>query len=60
MKAFKAFTKPFEAPQRSMKIKTSVNFILIQLSEMHGPEMLGSIDFAFSETFHLSILLATS
>ena len=26
MKALKAFTKPFEAPQRSAKIKISVNF----------------------------------
>ena len=34
MKAFKAFIKPFEAPQRSMKIK--LIFILIQLCEIHG------------------------
>ena len=26
MKAFKAFIKPFEAPQRSAKIKSEVNF----------------------------------
>ena len=26
MKAFKAFTKPFEAPQRSVKIKILLNF----------------------------------
>ena len=26
MKAFKAFIKPFEAPQRSVKIKIHVNF----------------------------------
>ena len=26
MKVLKAFIKPFEAPQRSVKIKTSVNF----------------------------------
>ena len=26
MKAFKAFIKPFEAPQRSVKIKIYVNF----------------------------------
>ena len=32
MKALKAFTKPFEIPQRSVRII----FILIQLSEMHG------------------------
>ena len=27
MKAFKAFTKPFETPQRNMKIKILVNFL---------------------------------
>ena len=32
--AFKALIKDFEAPQRSIKIKISVIFILIQLSEM--------------------------
>ena len=26
MKAFKAFIKPFEAPQRSVKMKIKVNF----------------------------------
>ena len=26
MKAFKAFIKPFEAPQKSVKIKISLNF----------------------------------
>ena len=26
MKALKAFTKPFEAPQRSLKIKIELNF----------------------------------
>ena len=36
MKALKAFIKPFEAPQRNMKIKISVNFYLIQHSEMLG------------------------
>ena len=30
------FIKPFEAPQRSVKIKFKSIFILIQLSEMHG------------------------
>ena len=40
MKAFKAFIKPFEAPQKSVKIKIQVKFILIQLSEMHGWESL--------------------
>ena len=28
MKALKAFIKPFEAPQRSVKIKIEVNFYL--------------------------------
>ena len=28
MKAFKAFIKPFEVPQRSVKMKISVNFFL--------------------------------
>ena len=32
MKALKAFIKPFEVPQRSVKI-----FILILRSELHGP-----------------------
>ena len=32
----KAFIKPFEAPQRSVKINFNLIFILIQLSEMHG------------------------
>ena len=31
----KTFIKPFEAPQRSMKIKFNLMFISIQLSEMH-------------------------
>ena len=29
MKAFKAFIKPFEAPQRSVKIKIEVNFFYL-------------------------------
>ena len=33
MKAFKAFIKPFDATQRSLKI--NLIFVLIQLSEMH-------------------------
>ena len=33
MEAFKAFMKPFEAPQGSVKIKSYV-FISLQLSEM--------------------------
>ena len=36
MKAFKAFIKPFEALQRSVKIKIKLIFILIQPSEMDG------------------------
>ena len=31
MKAFKAFIKPFEAPQRNVKIKFKLIFILVQL-----------------------------
>ena len=36
MKALKAFIKPFEALQRSVKIKIKLIFIIIQLSEMNG------------------------
>ena len=36
MKTLKAFLKPFEAPQRSVKIKIWLIFILRQLSEMQG------------------------
>ena len=36
MKAFKAFVKPFEALQRSVKMKIKLIIILIQLSKMHG------------------------
>ena len=32
----KVFIKPFEAPQRSAKIKFEFIFVLIQLSEMRG------------------------
>ena len=35
MKTLKAFIKPSEAPERSLKIKILLNFISIQLSEMH-------------------------
>ena len=31
MKAFKVFVKPFEAPQRNVKIKFKLIFILVQL-----------------------------
>ena len=46
MKALKAFIKPFEGPQRSVKKKINLIFISIQLSEMHmtgevnGPSIL--------------------
>ena len=36
MKALKAFIKPFEAPQGSVKKKVNLIFISIQLSEIHG------------------------
>ena len=36
MKALKAFIKPFESPQRSVKIKIKLIFILIQLSKTRG------------------------
>ena len=42
MKALKAFIKPFEAAQRSMKVNISVNFYLIQLSGMHE---VGKVNF---------------
>ena len=34
MKAFKAFIKPFEAPQRSAKIKIYVNFFFLSGTRM--------------------------
>ena len=34
----KAFIKPFETLQRSLKIKIKLTLILIQLSEMNGAE----------------------
>ena len=36
MKDLKSFIKPFEATQRSVKIKFKLIFTLIQLSEKHG------------------------
>ena len=36
MKALKTIIKPFEAPQRSVKTKIKLIFILMQLSKMHG------------------------
>ena len=43
MKGFKAFIKPFEAPQKKCENKnlSPIIFILIQLSEMHG---VGSVN----------------
>ena len=43
MKAFKAFIKPFKAPQRSAKKKFKLIFILIQLPEMHGVERVNNL-----------------
>ena len=36
MKALKAFINSFEVPQRSVKIKFSLIFILVQLSDGTG------------------------
>ena len=36
MKTFKAFIKPCEAPQRSVKINIQGSFYLTQVSKMHG------------------------
>ena len=49
MKAFKAFIKPFEAPQRSVKIKLK----LIPLSEMHGA---GKVKWAINLNINIKIL----
>ena len=38
MKVLKAFIQPFEAPQRSAKIKFNLIFISIQFSEMQRTE----------------------
>ena len=46
MKAFKAFVKPFEAPQRSMKIKISVNFF--SLSGIGAERVKMKIRYIFS------------
>ena len=51
MKASKAFIKPFEAPQRSVKIKFKPILTLIELSGMHGEGMFTLelyINFEFS------------
>ena len=36
MQTLKAFIKPFDAPQGSVKKKINLIFISMQLSEMHG------------------------
>ena len=48
----KAFIKHFEAPQRIVKIKIQVNFILIQLSEMRRVGMFKTFvrDHSFQQT----------
>ena len=40
MKTLKAFIKPYEAPQRSLKIKNKLIFILTQLPEMREVVMI--------------------
>ena len=56
MKVLKAFVKPFEAPQRSVKKK--LIFIFIQLSEMHGTgkvnSFLGNISFQGVQKWNIS------
>ena len=47
MKAFKAFTKPFEEAQQSVKIKIEVNFSLRPRSEREGLIRLTSYFEAF-------------
>ena len=39
-KAFKAFIKPLEAPERMVKIKNLVDIILIRRFEMYGARMV--------------------
>ena len=43
----KAFIKPFEALQKSVKKKINLIFISIQLSEMHGTLSVKYKDFKF-------------
>ena len=55
MKAFKALVKHFEAPQRSMKKKFKLIFILIQFSEMHGTRRVNLLhreNFCYHLKFH--------
>ena len=42
LKRFYEGLNPFVAPQRSVKIKIKLNFIAIQLSEMHGTERVNN------------------
>ena len=42
MKAFKAFIKPFESTQRSVKIKISINFF--SSSRLGREELTGSLN----------------
>ena len=42
--------KPFEAPQRSVKIKFNFIFILMQLSEMHGRGKVSTFYFNKTKT----------
>ena len=42
METFKVFIKPFEALQKSVKIKIKLIFVLIQLSEIRGAEGIKS------------------
>ena len=46
MKALKAFIKPTEAPQRSVKLKFNLSFISIQLSEMQGTLKVNKVKFS--------------
>ena len=54
MKAF----RPFEAPQRSVKIKIKLTFILIRLSEMHRERRVKEYQFAI--TFLLCMAINSS
>ena len=47
LKRFYEGLKPFEAPQRSVKVKFKLIFILLQLSKMHGA---GRVKFFYSST----------
>ena len=58
MKVLKAFIIPFEAPQRSVKIK--LIFILIQIPQMHGHEGLKftlTLQFSLTSTHSLNCAL---